>query len=130
MNGALAGDLLASQSNRRKPSYDDNGSRSILPRHFLRDAQAREAPKLKAGAVARNFLAIQSSWWRPNYDDQGSRSILPHDMLRDALDREAPKLKSGALARDFIAIHSSWCVARGLVSLAAMAARCAYSVQC
>ena len=96
----------------------------------MRDAQAREASELKAGAVARNFLAIQSSWWRPNYDDQGSRSILPHDILRDALDREAPKLKSGALARHFIAIHSMWCVTRGLVSLAAMAAWCAYSVQC
>ena len=36
----------------------------------------------------------------------------------------------GALARDFIAIHSSWCVARGLVRLAALAAWCAYSVQC
>ena len=95
----------------------------------MRYAQAREAPKLKAGAVARDFLAIQSSGWRPNYDDKGSRSILPHNILRDALDREAPKLKSGALARDFLAIHSSWRVARGFVSLAAMAAWCAYGVQ-
>ena len=96
----------------------------------MRDAQAREAPKLKAGTVARDFLALQSSWWRPNYDDKGSRSILPHKIPRDALDKEAPKLKSGALARDFLAVHSSSCVARGLVSLAAMAAMCAYGVQC
>ena len=44
------------------PNYDDNGSRSILPRNLLRDALAREAPKHRNGVLARDSLASYSRW--------------------------------------------------------------------
>ena len=61
-NGALARDFLAIHASWWRPSHDDNGSRSILPRNLLRDALAREAPKHRNGALARDFLANYSSW--------------------------------------------------------------------
>ena len=88
----------------RRPNYDDKGSRSILSHNLLRNALAREGPKLRNGALARGFLAIQSMWWRHNYDDKGSRSTLPYNLFREDLAREPPKLRNGTLARDSLAI--------------------------